>query len=121
MFIDLGDTEISTIVQGRDIEILETIIEGYKIEGRHFKASTKFFTYFCDQLMSYYPDRNERGPAIIKFRHIFENLLNTITVKTRMTKEQFLDFNHKFEAHPDFDDFLKMRDELGVLLKKIGQ
>jgi hypothetical protein len=121
MFIDLGDSEIKTIVQGQDIEILEIIIEGYQIEGRHFKASTQFFTYFCDQLIKFYPDKSEREPAIIKFRHIFENLLNSITAKTRMTKDQFLDFNHKFEAHPDFNDFLKMRDDLGVLLKKIGQ
>lgn len=52
--------------------------------------------------------------------NVFETLLNVIMRKTKMTNEQFLDFNNKFEAHPDFDELFKNREDLGSLIKKIG-
>jgi hypothetical protein len=102
------------------MQILEVILYCFELDGKHFKASIGYFGYFCETLMKMYPNKQDRDVKVHHFRNVFESLLNVIMRKTKMTQEQFLDFNNKFEAHPDFDELFKCREDLGSLIKKIG-
>jgi hypothetical protein len=120
MFTDLADVEMKNIVEGSNIEILEIIVKWFEVNGRHFKSVTGVLKFFCEILEESFPNKSERDQKIAEFKHIFEHMLQWIISKSKMTKDKFLDFNHKNEAHPDFDDLFKIRHELGQLIKKIG-
>ena len=120
MFTDLGDYEITNIVKTGDSTILNIILGFFKIEGKHFKAWVGFFSYFWDTMIQHHPDKSKRKEKIIHFKEFFESLINSIMIKSTMPEDKFLDFNNKFEGHPDFDDIFNMRKDLGGLLKKLG-